>query len=132
MENIKTILSANIVGTLATINIDGSPWATPVHILADDEAVYWYSQASQQHSQNIARDPRVSLSLWARVDGTVGAYIQGTAALLEGELAEHAFSIARTPDGSLPSVFENTSAYRLSIGQINSGKSSEKRWYFYT
>lgn len=132
MENVKQILAANLVGTLATINEDGSPWATPVHVLSDDEALYWYSQDKHQHSQNIARDGRVSLALWARIEGTKGAYIQGQAERLEGEAAEQAFALARTPDGSLPSVFENTSPYRLKVGQINTSRTSENRWYFYT
>lgn len=132
MENIKTVLAANLVGTLATINEDGSPWATPVHVIAGENEVYWYSKDSHQHSQNIVRDPRVSLAIWGRTESTKGAYLQGTATRLEGDLAEQAFARIRKPDGSLPSVFENTSPYVLPIGQFNRDKSSENRWYFYS
>jgi nitroimidazol reductase NimA-like FMN-containing flavoprotein (pyridoxamine 5'-phosphate oxidase superfamily) len=132
MENIKAILQANLVGTLATLNEDGSPWATPVHVFADDEALYWFSQAGHQHSQNIERDGRVSLALWGRVDGTKGAYISGTAAKLNDEETAAAQEKLVGNSGGNPAVFENTSGYRLPVGQINSGKSSEKRWYFYS
>lgn len=132
MENVKEILTANLVGTLATLNEDGSPWATPVHVFSDDNAVYWYSQDDRQHSVNIARDARVSLALWARVEGTKAAYIQGRAERLDGDAAEQAFALVRTPDGSLPGVFENTSPYKLVVGPLNTSKSSENRWYFYT
>lgn len=132
MENIKTILEVNLVGTLATLNEDGSPWATPVHVIAGDNELYWYSKDSHQHSQNILRDPRVSLALWGRTEGTKGAYIQGTAVRLEGDVAEQAFARIRKPDGTLPGVFENTSPYLLPVGTINRDKSSENRWYFYS
>lgn len=132
MEDIKQILEANLVGTLATLNEDGSPWATPVHIIAGEGEVYWYSQDTHQHSQNIMRDPRVSLALWGRTEGTKGAYLQGNAARLEGDAAEHAFARIRKPDGSIPGVFENTSPYSLNVGPLNGGKSSENRWYFYS
>ena len=132
MEDIKAILEANLVGTLATLNEDGSPWATPVHVITGDNELYWYSKDSHQHSQNILRDPRVSLALWGRTEGTKGAYIQGTAVRLEGDAAEQAFARIRKPDGTLPGVFENTSPYLLPVGPINRDKSSEKRWYFYS
>lgn len=132
MEAINEILKANMVGTLATLNEDGSPWATPVHIVAHEGYIYWFSKDTQQHSQNVIRDPRVSVSLWAKTDGTKGAYINGISEHLEGENADAAFAMVKEKFGSLPPVFENTSPYRLEIGQINSGKSSENRWYFYT
>jgi len=132
MEDIKKLLAANLVGTLATVNEDGSPWATPVHVFADDEALYWFSKDTQQHSINIERDPRVSLALWARTEGTVGAYISGTAEKLNVEDTTTQILAIASPDGTISPFFEGTSGYRLPLGQINRGKSSEKRWYFYT
>jgi len=64
MEEIKAILSDNLIGTLATLNEDGSPWATPLHVFADDEALYWFSKDTHQHSLNIERDPRVAVTVW--------------------------------------------------------------------
>jgi len=132
MEHIKAILADNLIGTVATLNPDGSPWATPVHIFADDEAIYWYSQATHQHSVNAINDPRVSVALWSKSEGLKGAYIQGIAEKLDGEAAEKAFSIVRKPDGTLPPVFENTSPFRVKIGPSDTSKTSENRWYFYT
>lgn len=132
MDHIREILAANLVGTLATINEDGAPWATPVHVYADDEAVYWFSKDEHQHTQNVHRDPRVSLALWARTDATKGAYIQGSAEKLEGERAKDAFQLAAKPDGTLPSVFENTSPFCLKIGPSDTSRTTENRWYFYS
>lgn len=132
MNDVKKLLEANLVGTLATINEDGSPWATPVHVFSDDDAVYWFSKDTQQHSENIARDPRVSLALWARIDGTVGAYISGITEVLSVEVTTTKITTIASHDGSIPAHFEGTTGYRLPIGLLNRGKSSEKRWYFYT
>lgn len=132
MEHIKVILGQNLIGTLATLNEDGSPWATPVHIFADDDAVYWFSKDEQQHSVNISRDERVSVALWSQTEGTKDAYISGRATKLSADELPAALDIVVSAVGKIPPVFENTSAYRLPIGQVNTGKSSENRWYFYT
>lgn len=132
MQNIKEILAVNIVGTLATVNQDSSPWATPLHIFTDDEALYWFSADTHQHSQNIERDGHVSLALFTKEDGSKGAYISGTATKLNADETAKAQQIVIDLFGKVPPVFENTSGYRLPIGEINSSKSSEKRWYFYT
>lgn len=132
MENIKNILASNLIGTVATLNEDGSPWATPVHIFADDAAVYWFSKIDHQHSQNAVRDPRVSVSLWSKENGQRGAYISGTVRVLDEAETESAKQIVKDTIGMVPPVFENTSAFRLEIGQVNTSKTVENRWYFYT
>lgn len=126
------ILAGNLIGTLATLNEDGSPWATPVHIFADDQALYWFSKATHQHSQNIELDQRVSVALWAKDQGTKGAYVSGRAVKLNDEETAKALEIVVATVGTIPPVFENTSGYRLEVGQINSSKSGDNRWYFYT
>lgn len=132
MENIKAILADNLIGTVATLNEDGSPWATPIHVFSDDTAVYWFSKDTHQHSVNIQRDSRVSVALWSNTQRTKGAYISGTATKLDAEETQRALEIVIKTVGKVPPVFENTSAYRVEIGQSNTGKSSENRWYFYT
>lgn len=132
MENIKSILDQNIIGTLATVSADGSPWATPVHIFADDDSLYWFSKDEHRHSVNILLNGKVSVALWSQTDGTKGAYISGIATRVDAAETPAALDIVVSTVGKIPPVFENTSAYRLPIGQLNTGKSSEKRWYFYT
>ena len=104
MEDIKKILEANLVGTVATVNGDGSPWATPVHVFADDTALYWFSKDTQQHSVNIERETRVSLALWARVEGTLGAYISGSVAKLSAEETTKALDIVVATIGVIQSL----------------------------
>ena len=132
MEEIKQILAVNLIGTLATLNEDGSPWATPLHIFADDEALYWFSQPDHQHSVNVERDGRVSVALWSKQDGMAGAYISGTATKLDAAETEKALEIVVATIGVIPPVFAGTSAFRLPVGSLNPSKSGDKRWYFYT
>lgn len=132
MDEVKAILKANRIGTLATLNGDGSPWATPVHIFADGSYVYWFSKDTHQHSLNITLDPRVSLALWSNSEGTKGAYLSGLAEKLNEKGTQKAFDIVVKEIGIVPNVFENTSAYRLKIGQSDTSKTSENRWYFYS
>jgi nitroimidazol reductase NimA-like FMN-containing flavoprotein (pyridoxamine 5'-phosphate oxidase superfamily) len=132
MEHIKKILAANLIGTLATINEDGSPWATTVHVFSDDTAVYWFSKDTHQHSRNIARDPRVALSVWSKSEGTAGGYISGTAVKLSVEETTAALRIVVDTIGAIPPYFAGTFGYKLEIGAPDLSKSSEKRWYFYS
>ena len=130
MDAVKDILAQNIVGTVATLNDDGSPWATSVHVFADDEAIYWFSKSDHQHSRNVARDARVSVALWSQDGGTKGAYVSGKATQLDAE--ETAAILATVVVGTAPPFFNGTSAYRLPLGQLNEARSSDKRWYFYS
>lgn len=132
MDDIKAILKDNLIGTVATLNGDGSPWATPVHIFADDEALYWFSKDTHQHSLNIVLDPRVSVALWSRDGGTKGACVSGSAEKLDTEATLKAQDIVIATVGKVPPVFENTSAYRVKIGQSDTSRTSENRWYFYS
>ena len=61
-DEARIILQENVLGTIATINEDGSPWSSPVHVFSDDEAVYWFSHEASQHSVNVEKDPRVSVA----------------------------------------------------------------------
>jgi len=133
-DKARTILSENLLGTVATTNQDGSPWATPVHVFSDDEAVYWFSFEDKQHSLNIERDPRVSLALFSPdlSQGPKGVYFNGPATKLDAELTTVAKQLMVARIGKVPAHFEAATAYRLEIGQLNSSKSAGNCWYFYS
>lgn len=133
-DEARAILAENILGTLATVNDDGSAWATPLHIFSDDKAIYWFSLADKQHSRNIARDPRVSVSVFSPDEsrGPKGVYINGSVEVLDSTQAEAAKQLVVERIGKFPSAFEQAAAYRLPIGQLNSSKSAGNCWYFYT
>jgi nitroimidazol reductase NimA-like FMN-containing flavoprotein (pyridoxamine 5'-phosphate oxidase superfamily) len=133
-DDARAILNDNLIGAVATINEDGSPWISPLHIFSDEEAVYWFSYEDKQHSLNIERDPRVSLSLSSAdlSQGPRGVYINGKASKLDVEETTEAKKLIEAKIGKMIPVFEKATAYRLPIGQFNSGKSTGNCWYFYS
>lgn len=133
-EQAKTILDENILGALATINSDGSPLATPLHMVADTEALYWFSQPSAAHSQNVAREPRVSLTLFSpdTSQGPKGVYVSGQAQLLDEAERADVYALFEQRLGTVPAVFATASAYRLPIGTLDEQKSTGGCWYFYS
>lgn len=133
-ETVQSILNDNLVGAVATVNEDGSPWVTPVHIFSDDEAVYWFSDEDRQHSINVARDPRVSLTLFSpdASRGPKGVYINGTVSKLDVDSTTESKKLIEAKIGKMIPVFEKATAYRLPIGQFNSSKSTGNCWYFYS
>ena len=130
----RAILNDNLVGAVATLNEDGSPWISPVHIFSDEEAVYWFSNDDKQHSLNIARDPRVSLTLFSpdASKGPKGVYLNGTVEVLDVEATTQAKKLIEAKIGKIIPPFEKATAYRLKIGELNRGKSVGNCWYFYT
>ena len=130
----KQILGDNVVGSIATINSDGSPWVTPVHIFSDEAAVYWFSMEDKQHSVNIERDPRVSLTLFSpdATRGTKGVYINGHAERLDPEATASAKQLMAAKIGLIIPPLKEATGYKLPIGQFNETKSTGNCWYFYS
>jgi len=133
-DEVRTILNDNLVGAIATLNEDGSPWVSPVHIVSDDEAVYWFSKETAQHSVNVARDPRVSLTLFSPdlSRGPKGIYVNGTVERLDVDATTESKKLLEAKIGFLPPNFVEAAGYRLKIGELNRGKSTGNCWYFYT
>lgn len=133
-EEVRAILDSNLVGSIATLNEDGSPWVTPVHIVADEDTVYWFSKETVQHSLNVAHDARVSLTLFSPdlSRGPKGVYVQGKAERLDVEATTEAKKLLEAKIGFLPPNFVDATGYGLKIGEFNRGKSTGNCWYFYT
>lgn len=133
-DEARVILNENIIGAIATTNEDGSPWVTPVHIVADDEAVYWFSKETVQHSLNMDRDPRVSLTLFSPdlSRGPKGVYINGKVEKLDVDATTEAKKLLEAKIGFIPANFVDATGYKLKIGEFNRGKSTGNCWYFYT
>ena len=133
-DEARSILKENILGTIATLNEDGSPWSSPVHVFSDDEAVYWFSHDTAQHSKNVAKDPRVSLTLFSpdTSRGPKAVYISGKVTTLDVDQTTEAKKLMEAKIGGIPAFYEKATAYRLPIGEFNRGKSYGNCWYFYT
>ena len=67
-EQITALLSAASVGTLATLNADGTPYATPIHFVFDGQALYFHGLLVGQKLGNLKANPAVSFTAW-NMDG---------------------------------------------------------------
>ena len=57
-----SLAAENAYLTLATVDADGLPWASPVWFAARDLDLFvWASKPAARHSRNIEQNPRVSL-----------------------------------------------------------------------
>lgn len=126
---IQQILDTIPVAGLATINADGSPWATPIHFTHDNQYLYWFSKSSTTHSTNIGRDSRVSLTIWSpdESQGLAGVYLLSQAQQTSDRQAAEEAYLAKF--GEIPEVFTTYAVYLAPLGQINSVKSNGQLWY---
>lgn len=132
-EELQLLVGDAPVGSIATLNDDGSPWSTPLHFAFDNQYVYWLSPLDTQHSRNIARDPRVSIVVWSsdEIPHVRGVYIQSRAVLLQGEAEDVARQIYATRfGGTIPEKFATSPTFAAPIGDINTTKSRGGRKYF--
>ena len=98
------VIAANKYLTLATVDGDGRPWATPVYFTPDGhEHFYWASSPEARHSRNIAVNPGVTIVIFdssvAIGDGQA-VYLTADAHLVpDDELADRArFYSGRYPE----------------------------------
>ena len=65
MYKVEKTLKLVLYCTLATVCEDGSPWGTPVFFVADEDMnIYWWSDEQAQHSRNIAKNPKVFITVF--------------------------------------------------------------------
>jgi PPOX class probable F420-dependent enzyme len=62
-EATRRILDGKNFATLATLNGDGGPQTSPIWVSRDGDTVLFSTTLARQKGRNLARDPRVSLSI---------------------------------------------------------------------
>ncbi|KGN32624.1 pyridoxamine 5'-phosphate oxidase [Knoellia sinensis KCTC 19936] len=85
-ERILNLLSSHNLAVIATVNLDGSPAATPVRYSSLGFEIFYTSWNASAKSRNLRRDPRVSAGIVAPLVGQAssrGLQIFGTARTLE-------------------------------------------------
>jgi nitroimidazol reductase NimA-like FMN-containing flavoprotein (pyridoxamine 5'-phosphate oxidase superfamily) len=74
-ERARRLLAEMQNMVLATASADGVPWVTPLAFAAEGSvAVYWTSEPTARHSENLRANPRVAIVIYddragQRVDG---------------------------------------------------------------
>ena len=68
MEDIERLFERAKVGTLATVNSDGTPYITPIHFVRKDGAVYFHGLPAGQKIANLKANPEVCFNVY-EMDG---------------------------------------------------------------
>jgi PPOX class probable F420-dependent enzyme len=82
-EATRKLLDAKNVATVATLNPDGGPQTSVVWVLRDGDTVLFSTTKHRQKGRNLARDPRISLTVFDADEPEVYAEIRGTAELTD-------------------------------------------------
>ena len=82
-EQTRRLLDGRNVATVATLNPDGGPQTSVVWIVRDGDIVLFSTTARRQKARNLARDPRISLTVFNAENSYQSVDIRGTAELIE-------------------------------------------------
>lgn len=83
------VLKEHKLAVIATADMAGVPWAVPVNRAYDFEGnIMWKSDRSARHSQNLAANPRASVTMFSSspTDGDAALFIEGTVVMIEDEV----------------------------------------------
>jgi uncharacterized protein YhbP (UPF0306 family) len=98
------VIAANKYMTLATVDGDGLPWATPVYFTPDGHTdFYWVSSPAAKHSVNVAEHPAVSIVIFdssVAIGQAQAVYLTADTALVPDDELERcaAFYASRYPE----------------------------------
>jgi hypothetical protein len=112
---VRDLLAETNALTLATLEEDGRPHATPLFFVADDRLnLYFLSEASSRHARNLTREAVAAAGLYPEVHDwreIRGLQVRGRVRLLRGAERERAMQLYA---GRFPFVAELGDAVQLS------------------
>jgi PPOX class probable F420-dependent enzyme len=82
-EATRALLDCRNFATVATLNPDGGPQTSVVWILRDGDTVTFSTTAARRKALNLARDPRISLTVFEAGNPYHSVEIRETAELAE-------------------------------------------------
>src|SRR6476469_9766239 len=86
--DVAELFGGGHVVPLTTLRADGAPQSRPVCTIVDDGHVVFFTQPSSPKARDVARDPRVALSVTDRANSYRSAWLRGRVAeVIEGEAA---------------------------------------------
>jgi PPOX class probable F420-dependent enzyme len=108
-EAARALLESDALAHLVTIAADGSPQVTIVWVGVEDDDIVFASIGPRRKLDNIARDPRVSLSMEGTETNAMGLreylVVRGRARIVEGGAPELLQRLAHTyigPEAKFP------------------------------
>jgi PPOX class probable F420-dependent enzyme len=76
-DDVRGLLDAPNFAHLATVLPDGGPHVVPIWVRLEGERIAFFTQPGSRKAQNLAREPRVALSLTDFENPYVSAWIRG-------------------------------------------------------
>ncbi|GGP56887.1 PPOX class F420-dependent oxidoreductase [Streptomyces abikoensis] len=81
-ETVRELVDGRNFAVVATLNPDGGPQTSVVWVGTQQDAVVFSTTAGRKKARNLARDPRISLTVYDRANPYRSVEIRGTAELL--------------------------------------------------
>lgn len=63
-KQMDNVLKNGLAGTLATVNVSGAPYITPLHYLYDNGKIYFHGLPKGMKIDNIQRNPHVCFNVY--------------------------------------------------------------------
>jgi PPOX class probable F420-dependent enzyme len=79
-DEVRALLEARNFAHLATVAPDGSPHSVAIWIGTEGDRVVFFTQATSRKARNLARDPRVAVSIVDRANPYSTAWLRGRVA----------------------------------------------------
>jgi PPOX class probable F420-dependent enzyme len=121
-DAVRHLIASDALGHLVTLNHDGSPQVSCVWIGFEADEIVIGTLRRTQKVRNIARDPRVTLSVEAGTRNAMGLIeyllVHGRARVVEGGAPELLQTLARTyiaPDAVFPPMPNPPPGYVIRI-----------------
>jgi len=84
-ETVRRNLDGRNFATVATVRPDGAPQSSVVWVKREDDTVLFSTTAGRQKARNLAKDPRVSISIFDIENPYMSVEIRGAAELIVDE-----------------------------------------------
>jgi PPOX class probable F420-dependent enzyme len=84
-EGTRTLLDGKNFAVAATLNADGGPQTSVVWFKRDGDSLVFTTTAQRQKGRNLARDPRISMSIYERDNPYNTVEVRGSVQLVEDE-----------------------------------------------
>lgn len=114
-EEERKLLDGRNFATVATLNRDGGPQTSVVWIAREGETVVFSTTAGRQKARNLARDPRISLTVFDTENPYRSLDIRGTAELIEDREKALPYKLSHKYLGEDPPQAESDEVLRLIV-----------------
>lgn len=87
-DEVDAFLDLGLVGAIATLRADGSPWVVPIWYRWDGEAITVWSSPTMGWVKRLREEPRVAFSVYEHGVPSRAIYVRGTATVRDGTTEE--------------------------------------------